>query len=666
METHNYYLFSVCDPMEFCYRVDEITRENWKAYLGLQADEWFWFEADRVAKAAQAKGDALMVSYVRNLEKYLDCASSVSEEQWDYPSKQELAKRRQTLTDIRLYAQGKLSSRLRSQHALLFMRCNMLLGRHQENTQFWKQTASQYIETVYKDMMLNIYAGALLRTGHTDEACAIYAQQGDWRSLMTQYYKRRSYEAIRAEYERDPNSPVLPFLVQDFVNNTQEAADAAVDEYSVGGKLFIRDISRQEAMQMCQFASEVVRSGRSKQPVLWQSARAWIEFLMGQHTKAAIDIQQALSLAGTPRQKMTARVISFYIRTATTPPTTDIDAYVAQEMKWLEGCEPIGSALGGLPTESSDSYLAHAMDRIVHQVLMPRYTAARRTETTLAILAATHAPIYESIIDTVGIDAMQRFMAYASGNAHSSSPLDTYLQPHVRLNAAALCDLLATKYMRLCKWQEAAKWLVKVPASFYDERGYAPYAALRRTNVEPWIRRQWLKESYIYGEQRPHVTTNPKLAFVREMQDMESGLSALHDKARQQRCYDLAVRYAQANYAGDCWWLMRDAKSESDTVRVNETDLRLRAVGYLRQVVKGPDMDLKERALFALAYQDLNSDLWYESDWNSDAQDWVRTPLRTTKHYAAWTALTVFYHENDRIPAPYVSRCDEFKQFIKF
>ena len=189
--TTNYYLFSVYQRNDFSDRMDDITRKNWKTYLGMGDDEYFWFRADDIIKAAQAKNDALMVSYVQNLAKYLDCAREVSYEVWDYPTKEKLAKRNKTLQAIRTYAQSKLKTRLRSQHALLYMRCNMLLKNHQENVGFWEQTASQYIETVYKDMMKNIYAGALYKTGQEAKAGELFAEMGDYNSLMTLYYLKR-------------------------------------------------------------------------------------------------------------------------------------------------------------------------------------------------------------------------------------------------------------------------------------------------------------------------------------------------------------------------------------------------------------------------------------------------------------------------------------------
>ena len=150
--TDNVYLFRLYESDEFSQRVDNITRDNWKAYLGIDK-EYYWFDADEIIKAAQKKNDALMVSYVKNLKRYLDVCSSIKDDSWKYPSKEELAKRNQTLREIQAYALSKVKTKLRSQHALLYMRCNMVLGLNRENVEFWEKTASQFIETVYKDMM---------------------------------------------------------------------------------------------------------------------------------------------------------------------------------------------------------------------------------------------------------------------------------------------------------------------------------------------------------------------------------------------------------------------------------------------------------------------------------------------------------------------------------
>lgn len=251
-----------------------------------------------------------MVSYVQNLKKYLDCVGIEQSKQyeWIYPTKQELANQQRNLQAVRTYAFSKIKTKLRSQHALLYMRCNMMLGRHQENINFWQQTASQFIETVYKDMMKNIYAGALYKTGREAEAGQMFAEMDDYESLMTIYYKKRSYLAISQHYKQNPNSKVLPFLLQDFVNNAQEAEDAK-SEGAFGGKLFIRDINLQESWQMQQFCELVIREGKTETPIMWKCAKAWLEYLSGKKQEAIKDIDAAMTLEGTDRMKDNARVI---------------------------------------------------------------------------------------------------------------------------------------------------------------------------------------------------------------------------------------------------------------------------------------------------------------------------------------------------------------------
>ena len=654
MDSHNNYLYSLYDRQEFSDRADKVCNANWKAYMGMGDEvEYYYFNMDETKKYAASHGDQLMSSYLENLDLYLNCAREVRYEQWEYPTKEQLAKRRQTLLQVRTYAEGKLKSKLRSQHALLFMRCNMLLGRHAENVSFWEQTATQFIETIYKDMMHDIYAGALLHTGRSDEAGKIFAELGDWQSLMTQYYQRRSYKAISEEYNRDPNSAVLPFLLQDFVNNAQEAVDVDEEGWGVQGKLFIRDIQKSEAMEMCQLARKAVSEKRSKQPVMWQSALAWLEFLFGNQLLARADINRTANLEGTQRMKDCARVLRLYISAATT--TKDdaaFDKFLADELPWIDSLAP------------NNYFFFGAKDRLVHKVLNDHYTKVGRFNTALALMQSVDEYAVKEQIDTMSIANTKKLIDYVHNPG--ISPIDRYAA--LQLDDNEMNDLMGTKYMRLCQWKEAKQWLTKVPASFYQKRGYAPYAAFRQWKVEPWIKRQWLKEDQTYNSIDPTMLlANPKLVFSKEMESLEGELSVLAGTSRQQRCYDLAVRYAQTSYTGDCWYLMRDGKSVNDTLRANEVDLLARTRDLLRQASQTADQKLKERALFALSYGELYSEdqTWYDLDWNSSEMKYDIVPRPNTSQYKAFTALANFVHFSNATESDYVSRCDEYKQFKK-
>ncbi len=128
------------------------------------------------------------------------------------------------------------------------------------------------------------------------------------------------------------------------------------------------------------------------------------------------------------------------------------------------------------------------------------------------------------------------------------------------------------------------------------------------------------------------------------------------------------MRYAQAHFTGDCWFLMRDGKSVCDTLRSNETDLAAKAANLLQQAAKTKDTALRERALFALSYCYLYFTEWQLQPWYSDEPDepaYQRLKNPRSRQYQAWAALADFERTNKAGVSQYVSNCDEYIQFRK-
>ena len=652
-ESENPYLFSMYSPNSFKGRVEKICDDNWKAYLGLPADDYFWFNADDVITAARQKGDALMVSYVQNLKKYLDCVGVEQQKQydWNYPTKEEISAQQRDLEAVNTYAFGKLKTKLRSQHALLYMRTNMMLGRHHANITFWEQTASQFIETVYKDMMKNIYAGALYKTGQEQKAGEMFAEMGDYESLMTIYYKKRSYQAIRQHYMQNPNSKVLPFLLQDFVNNTQEAEDAKKEAF--GGKLFIRDINQQESWQMQQFCEMVVREGKTEAPIMWKCAKAWLEFMSGKQKEAAKDIIAATKLDGTERMKDNARVLMLYITAAQAKPSNDFDEYLVKELEWFN--------------TKDEEFFHPALNRIARQTLLPHYQD--KPEQQLALMASLGLYEYDMNVDTIEVEKVEKYLFYT--NTPAKTTLDKYLKSRISKKDSVLIELIGTKYMRLAQWDKAIKWLENIPAAYYNEHRsdeYLYYSRVRSYEVEPWIKRQWLDSSKAY-ERKQTWYKQIKLDFCKEMQMMESSLNLLKGKALEQRYYNLAVRYAQASIKGDCWWLLHNAKSVWDQVSTNEADFGKKAAEYLQKASMTSDPDLKRKALFGMSYRELYTTtkqgiLWHDTYWDEQASDYVDRYAPQSPQFRAFQAL--YEMVGDAPKDEYIRRCDEFDQFRNY
>ena len=268
--THNYYMMDVApgigDTEYFTNQFDKF----WQNYMNEDNIGYRWSK-DRIMETAKSKGDNDMVAYLTQLNAFLDICDQL-QETWTYPTKEQLAARKTTLQNMKTAAANYRGARLRSQYALLAMRANMLLKDHQANLAYWKSKSGNLPDNIYKEMMRNIYAGALFHTGNKKEAFEIYAEQGDQVSIRWAMRKYRNLAGIQNIYSENPNAATLYYLVQDFVNNVQESIDTDDPEW-------IKNIDRVqikagEALQFVEFAEKAAANSAVSDQCLWKTAAA--------------------------------------------------------------------------------------------------------------------------------------------------------------------------------------------------------------------------------------------------------------------------------------------------------------------------------------------------------------------------------------------------------
>ena len=606
--THNWYLFRVLPADNFSARTSELCRQNWQVYTdGDMASDWFDHEA--VLNAARRKGDRLMQDYVKHLLDYQKISADVGEESWDYPTKDELASRRQRLEALRDYAAALLDSRLRSQHALLMMRCNIQLGDHEANIDFWEQTACRYIETVYRDMMRNIYACALLRNNHADEATAIYMEQGDVASLNFYYYNKRTVDDIRRIYDDNPDSPAMPCLLQDLANNAQETIDEMQD-CNWPGKEYFRTIREAEAEAVGQLARRAVSDGKTSEPALWRSVEAWLQYCFGDRRKAVETINEACTLKGSRRVKENARVLRLYI-------FADVGAHVnddflTTELNWLE--QRADEERGA--DQWYDNYFTRVYDRLVHQVTTRRFCDASRPEVAIALLAAN--------------DEMPRRFYRQHPIADDDEEYGYYDDEDPNYNYRYADDVFAL--------------IDTIPTA--DVERYLNFQP--RTSLERWA-------SMRAGHTHEFLHELLGTRYLRSRQATGAD--------RQQQAYQLAVRYYQASPYGDAWYLTAYGKSTYSDPDEPKPDFVQHAHKLLDEAAKASDYSLRERAVFARAFAPYNN--WHRHEWDDIRREMRFIPIKSTAEYAAMKRLSDFAHDNAAQLGTYVSRCDILRQFQK-
>ena len=682
--THNYYMFSVFnhDYTGENYAVARINQsdftdkinQNWTAYTG---GEIRTYDSARLRRYAMVKGDQQMLKYIKLLDRYLKVAGSYKET-WTYPTKKQMALRNTTLQNVRAASLAQTRSKIRSQYALLYMRCNMLLKQYATNVKFWNTTVKGMPNSVYRDMMMDIYAGCLTRTGRADEGCEIFASLEDIPSIGTWMMGKRNLKGISDVYQRNPNAATLPFLIQEFVNNAQETVDDEKAEktggYNIYGKLFVKKTYRNEVNNFCMFANKVVAEGKTKTPALWKTAAAWLHFMFGDTKTGQQEIDNAITLSGTDRMMDNARAIRLYITSANTDNPDILDKYITHELDWLYNMAEKNGA------NSSSKHYTEVFDRLVNQQLVPKYDHWNRNVIATALVgtlqtlqSVSGAPSYGENqwnshysndyferLDSLNGYTAKCYLDYLQH--HPSDELDKWLISHNSRNYDYLNDIVGTHYLRQGEFTKAIEYLERVPLTFLDGQNISQYMATRSFTQEKWF--SHIKHDVDETSGKTHLTSNMKIQFAKAMNDLEAKYSVANDEERIRLAYDMATRYYQASHYGNCWFLTHYGWSISDSTRVGEADFVARAINYLDIAKNATVFNMKEKALYALAYIPMQP--WCTEDWDYNTSKNVYKYNRGNRQYMALQELAAFEKQNTgNRPSIYVTKCDVLKRFSK-
>ncbi len=675
---HNNYMFSVF-PREmmsselFSGRINEF----WKSYSNGSMDS---FDQDEALKAASNKRDKEMEAYLYELAKYLNISDQLRET-WNYPTKQELQQRRQALNGMVAKSTAYSGTRLAPQWALLRMRANMVLGQHDANITFWKQKASKMAPSVFRDMMESLYAAALARKGQLAAACDIYARQGDMRSIKWALRKMRNLGGIRTIFDASPDSPTMNFLVQDFVNNAQETLDSGDDKEWVEEMIDQRVVLKRDVDNFIHYADNVISQGKTQAPAMWKTAIGELQFLYGQYSQALNTLNEAVGMDGTQRMKDNARAIRIIasVKPATIGP--EYHQWLTGELKWLvgkikeEGKNDVESQYNYF-----DNHYFDMLDRVVYSELVPKYeenghkniaTAFTDYIETLKVIGINYregksggyATNFFLKLDSMSIDEVKQYIAFTQ--AKGGDALEQYLKENSNSYHDYLNDLVGTRYLANGEYKNAIDYLSKVPMSFVREQAISPYMAQRDFSQPRWLGKQEIKEDM--ESAKPYVNalkTNRKIDFCREMTQLLSQYTLANNEKRPQIAYDLATRYYQASYLGDCWWLTAYGQSVNDTARADRPDFVQYAIDYLEESAKASDPTLKLNSLYGLAYIPIDAWCNRKYDWQNDRE--IITPRRSSRQYRALYSLSRFVGSGNAPQPTYVSKCDVLKQFKKF
>lgn len=690
----NYYMFSLFNRMQMGHTFDKRVLQYWEQYTGTHLEYYHVSDLadadlDDVAHShnpivQKMATDPEMMRYASLLQQYLRGCRDLSYDEWNYPSREQIASAKQAMDQIGRQAQAYGGNRLKPQYALLYVRTLVARDMWAEAGRYWESTASKLPESVFKDMMRNTYAGSLLRQGRKQEACRIYAELGDMQSIKWCMRHKRNLAGIKQEYAADPNSPTLVYLVQDFVNNAQETKDNNNDPEAMR-HIEATSIYDREIKQFIDFAAQVVRSKQSNVPCMWQSAAGLLSYMTGNGVQAEQMLDQAMAMKGTQRMLDNARACRLLVHVGNTAQySPQFGSWVKQELQWLMAK---GESEEGTP---ADNHYVEVLERVTFSALVPKYKQWQRTGAVMSLLAlpnkaenalwkqqdynpyASEGEVdfhsdYAQALDSLTAQETIDYLGYIE--SRPADELERWLLDYngTSIDKMKLTDMIGTKYMREGQWAKAVPYLEQVPTSYISQQSISCYMARRDYHVERWFRRQVVdrEDDYDSWGKPATVRSNQKLDFCREIIALERELQAATSPVQQSQLhYQLATMLYQASYKGDCWYLTRYGQSLYDTLCYNnEANLLQLAIQHLRAAQHGAQLALKEKCLYALAFIPQGAELFYthyDARYNPHERINPSSP-----RYAEMANLDTFCLQHPGQVSTYVSRCDVLKKFRK-
>ena len=670
----NYYMFSVFnrDLMENPFASE--AKQYWIDYVGNESGGWasdglsnitpaeFNNTKNEIVATARKRSDNATLNYLRLLVKYLNNDGSQFN-RWNYPTKAQLAQQKAAVAQVKTKAIAYRGTKYRSQYALLVMRCNMTAGNHQANITYWKNTASKLKESVYKRWMKDIYAGALFNTGKKDEACKIYAELGDMTSIKYCVRKKRNLKGINEEYAADPNSPTLVFLVQDFVNNTQETLDNGSNP-EVMRYVEATGIYQNEIDGFIDFAGQVLNEGKTQSPSMWEAARGWINYMTGNQDVAIEQLTRAKSLAGTQRMKDNARACLMLASIKNAQPTTEFFNYMLGEYRWLD--QVAGIDKNNL--YATDPHYGDVFERVTYDALVPQLNAWGMRNTAIAVLGMAQKRSgnmgeYNFEIDSLSSSELDAYNHYLSLSEEHNA-FEKWVTGENKMDATQFNDLMGTKLLREGEFNAAINYLEKVPLSYISEQGISYYMARKDYNQEIWLKRQFLS---FLREEKTQVKSNAKLQYCRDMVALDERLAKAEGEDKFNLLYKKACLLYQASYKGDCWYLSHYSQGVYDVQKSNEADFINNSRQLLHMIERNTgNAQLAFKCMFAQTFimgETGGYCVQNEYDWQS--KSYVYSLDTSMPHYRAMTRMVDYMSSNPGIDAPYYSKCDIVKQFNK-
>ncbi|MCP9751745.1 hypothetical protein [Ferruginibacter sp. HRS2-29] len=639
--------------------------------------------------------------------------------QWEPMKRDSVIMAKQIKGGLQLYAAAK-QELFKLKYAYQLIRLAHYSGRYEEAIRFYDAYIPQNkTESVLQPMCLALKAGALYRTGKQKEAAYLFSKafsendvkrisnylsffwSVDSRDNVKEYTKlcKNNSEkaamlslfamgntgdqnaAIKEIYDLQPGLNMLEVLVTREVNKLEEVYLTPLLNEQKGGKEFYytwsspandsaMKVNERRVIKLKDICLSAAKSGKTSNDGLFQTAAAYLSFMMRDYSGATSVLEDAKRMKLTPKVQDQWSLTNMLVAINRQEKIdAAFEAQILPSVKWLQQ-----KALSDKPFKNG--YYEQSQWKIFYRNLMSEIISKRYhaqgdlQKEVLAIGSADN--IYrerEYGYNQNALDYLRNNLVsgdveklYALLNSKNKTAFEDYLVRNNSLSMADVTDFAGTAFLRDRKYAEAIKWFNKsATAKKYE------------IDTDPFIELLYDREERFSFETKK--TT--KLAFAQEMLRLKK--LAETDKVNAAKyLYKMALGLYNTTYYGHAWQLVQYYRSGSDGYFIPEGATGFQkeyygcftAHGYFKRAMQeSNNAEFKAKCLFMMAKCDQKvlrqpqySDFGYDKydDYDAAAKKYYDN-FRNNKYFPQFIkeyGNTKFYQEA-------LTSCSYLRDFIK-
>ena len=659
-------LFVVTNPLDAdetgINTIDESV-DFWYAYLGGALDkstlrETILYSRIEDYTAPEKSENALVKILVKRKDKIALAYLKINEQlynlknwaqNWDY-QKPKIADYRALINQLARYT---ATPKLKDRFVYLRIRCLFCAEDYDAVEKEINLNINKVADANIKRRLEGYMGGVYFHRGQFAEALDVFYKIGDQRSIDRCVSRLLDPDKLESYYEKNPNSIVLLYVMQDYANYIYHA------NYNDGDDGEIWPQVRRDYAKMYDFARKVVREKKVKNPMVWQMFVGFLEFANHKCDNAFNSFAEAQKMGGTADHQDLARYLKLIAAFGMTNKPADFEDYILAEVKDMR--ELIDKKFSS-EDEEMPGPLWNIYNYQLPEALYAYCVAQNNWQAQMLTLALFGmVPIdgmyesYWSVVDgKLSTDQLIGFLNKLQ-KPDKKDKLSYGLTQLVSINATtSMNELIGTKYIREGNYDKAIEYLKNVPATFYANTGLGCYLNLRKVPEEVDFARY--DTNNLEGDDVPEYRQT-KLEFAIRMRDNHKRLKSLKGDERAKLAYQMAKEVFHASPAGDLWAITEYGWSSADVPYNNMNNQAVVLLNTAAQSTK--DFDLLKKIYIGLAsvpQEDSRGVVYnYETETSSliisasqrMGYEWLRVSLSPDDEWARSCDVFQFYCHNE-------------------